>query len=402
VTIGQKLIARIKDQSGITVVLVALTMTMLIGFAALAVDIGYTLTTKNELQNVADAAALAAARQLGAIYQGMSYDEQQAYECDPQTLVDVATDVAAKNQAGGMNITIEDSDVTIGDWDATTLSLTPMTSTDPRPDAVRVLARRDGSANGPITTFFARIFGIDTVDVSAKATAALTGQGTTEPGELEAPLGISGYYFGGDDRCNDYIKFSPTGDPDACAGWTSFTETPPSNSNITEILQGLIESPATTAGETIFEFTGGDHASLFDPLLTLFQHRGYDVYEDGTPILGPDGEPLVYAGEDGVALYDAEGNPLYYPPDYPDGPPGPPRNKHVWTTTVAVYDLDTCDNPNTSIGIGGYTTITITDILGPPDKLIEGVVVCEMVDSEDNRGGGGEYSTKSPIPNLVE
>ena len=69
-TTGQKLIARIKDQSGITVVLVALTMAVLIGFAALAVDIGYTLTTKNELQNVADAAALAATRQLGAIYQG--------------------------------------------------------------------------------------------------------------------------------------------------------------------------------------------------------------------------------------------------------------------------------------------------------------------------------------------
>ena len=397
-TTGQKLIARIKDQSGITVVLVALTMTVLIGFAALAVDIGYTLTTKNELQNVADAAALAAARQLGVIYQGMSYDEQQDYVCDPQTIVDVATDVAAKNQAGGMNITIEADDVTIGDWDANTLSLF---ETNDQPDAVRVLARRDGTANGPITTFFARIFGIDTVDVSAKATAALTGQGTTEPGELEVPLGISGYYFDGDDRCNDQIKFSPTGDPDACAGWTSFTENA-NTPNIVKILQGLIESPATTAGETIFEFTGGDHASLFNPLLTLFQHRGYDVYEDGTPILGPDGEPLVYAGEDGVALYDAEGNPLYYPPDDPDGPPGPPRNKHVWTTTVVVYDLDTCDNPNTSIGIGGYTTITITDVLGPPDKLIEGVVVCEMVDSEDNRGGGGDYSTMGSIPGLVE
>ena len=397
-TIPQKLIARIKDQSGIIVVLVALTMTVLIGFAALAVDIGYTLTTKNELQNVADAAALAAARQLGVIYQGMSYDEQQNYVCDPQTIVDVATDVAAKNQAGGMNITIEADNVTIGDWDANTLSLT---QTWDQPDAVRVLARRDGTANGPITTFFARIFGIDTVDVSARATAALTGQGTTEPGELEVPLGISGYYFDGDDRCNDQIKFSPTGDPDACAGWTSFTEganTP----NIIKILEEQIDSAATTAGETIFEFIGGDLTPLFDPLLTLFQHRGYDVYEDGTPILGPDGEPLVYAGEDGVPLNDAEGNRLYYP-DYPDGTtPGPPRNKHVWTTTVAVYDLDTCDNPNTSIGIGGYATVTITDVLGPPDKLIEGVVVCEIVVSEDNRGGGGKYGTNSPIPNLVE
>ncbi len=392
-TIPQKLIARIKDQSGITVVLVALTMAVLIGFAALAVDIGYTLTTKNELQNVADAAALAAARQLGVIYQGMSYVEQQNYVCDPQTIVDVATDVAAKNQAGGMNITIEADNVTIGDWDASTLSLT---QTWDQPDAVRVLARRDGTANGPITTFFARIFGIDTVDVSARATAALTGQGTSEPGELEVPLGISGYYFDGDDRCNDQIKFSPTGDPDACAGWTSFTEEPPNDNTIRDILEEAIDSLATTAGETIFNFIGGDLSKpTFDALLTLFQHRGYDVYEDGTPILGDDGQPLVYAGDLGVPLYDADGDRLEYPDDTP-------RNKHVWTTTVVVYDLDTCDNPNTSIGIGGYARAEITNVLGPPDKLIEAKVVCEYVDSENTRGGGGEYGTMGSIPGLVE
>jgi len=391
VTISQKLIARINDQSGITVVLVALTMTVLIGFAALAVDIGYTLTTKNELQNVADAAALAAARQLGVIYQGMSYDEQQNYVCDPHTIVDVATDVAAKNQAGGMNITIEADNVTIGDWDANTLSLT---QTWDQPDAVRVLARRDGTANGPITTFFARIFGIDTVDVSAKATAALLAKGTSEPGELEAPVGIPQ-----NNSCNDNIKFYPANDPDGCAGWHAFTENANAN-KIKEILgetvTGVYNSPATIAGETIFEFTGGSLASVFNPFLTLFQHRGYDVYEDGTPILDDDGQPLVYAGEDGgVPLYDADGDRL----EYIDGTP---RNKHVWSTPVAVYDWDTCDNPTGSIGIAGYARITITDVLTSPDKLILGEVDCEYVDSEDSRGGGGEYGIKPSIPSLVE
>jgi Flp pilus assembly protein TadG len=391
VTIPQKLIARIKDQSGTTVVLVAMGMVVLIGFAALAVDIGYTLTTKNELQNVADAAALAATRQLGAIYQGMSYDEQQTYVGDPQTLVDIATEVAAKNQAGGMNITIQASDVTIGDWDASTLTLTPTLA---QPDAVRVIARRDGTANGPITTFFARIFGIDTVDVNAKATAALTGQGTTEPGDLEVPLGIPGYWFT-NNSCNGHIKFSPTGDPDACAGWTSFTENA-NDSNIRKILEELIDSQDTVAGETMFNFIGGElSTNTFNAFLTLFQHRGYDVDNDGNPILGPDGEPLVYAGDEGIPFNDAEGNRLYYPDDTP-------RNKHEWSTTVAVYAWDNCDNPNASIGIGGYARINITDVLGPPDKLIEGAVVCEYVDSEDTRGGGGEYGTMGSIPGLVE
>ena len=55
--------------------MVALTITMLVGFVALAVDIGYLMATKNELQNVADAAALAAAGKLGDIYVGISDPE---------------------------------------------------------------------------------------------------------------------------------------------------------------------------------------------------------------------------------------------------------------------------------------------------------------------------------------
>ena len=75
--IRHELIARIKDESGVTAILIAIVLVVLIGITALAVDIGYVATTKNELQNVADAAALAAANQLGSIYQGMSYEDQR-------------------------------------------------------------------------------------------------------------------------------------------------------------------------------------------------------------------------------------------------------------------------------------------------------------------------------------
>ena len=74
--IHRQRISRIRNQSGTTAILVALVLVVLISIAALAVDIGYVATTKNELQNVADAAALAAAGQLGAIYAGMSFEQQ--------------------------------------------------------------------------------------------------------------------------------------------------------------------------------------------------------------------------------------------------------------------------------------------------------------------------------------
>jgi hypothetical protein len=389
-----QLIARIKDQSGVTAIVVAIVIPILIGITALAVDIGYVMATRNELQNVADAAALAATRQLGAIYQGMTYAQQQSYVCDPLTIRPIAKEVAGKNQAAKMSITLNDADIIIGDWHSSTLTLAP---TLVQPDAVRVIARRDGGVNGPITTFFARILGIDTVDVTATATAALTGQGTAEPGELELPIGISRWFFD-EGACNHHIKFYPTNDPDSCAGWNTFTTSPSNDPGIRDILEGSDTSPRTIAGDTMFEFTGGTLSTpTFDALLTLFQHNGYDVDSNGDAITDASGNPVVYAtaAEGAVPLEDADGNRLLYPD-------GTPRNEHRWDTTVAVYDWDDCSNPNTGILIVGFTRVALTDIQNAPNKTLIGLVLCDYTDSGDSRGGGGEYGTKGSIPGLVE
>src|SRR6266540_3190302 len=75
---------RLKDKRGTVTVMVALLMLMLIGFAAFAIDVGYMMVTRNELQNVADACALAATQRLGSIYSSpsytsLSYKEQENY-----------------------------------------------------------------------------------------------------------------------------------------------------------------------------------------------------------------------------------------------------------------------------------------------------------------------------------
>ncbi|MEE4262503.1 MAG: pilus assembly protein TadG-related protein, partial [Desulfobacteraceae bacterium] len=196
------------NQRGAAVIMIAVAMLTLLGFAAVAVDTGYLMVAKNELQNVADASALAAARQLGAIYEPMTSAEQQSYTCNPGTIIPVARNVAQLNRAAGQSITIQDSDVVIGQWNSTTHILTP---TLDQPDAVKVTARRDTGINGPVTTFFAKILGIDTANVAADAIAALTGQGTTGPGGLDIPVGISARWFE-PGFCNQPIKFYPTGD----------------------------------------------------------------------------------------------------------------------------------------------------------------------------------------------
>jgi hypothetical protein len=247
--------------------------------------------------------------------------------------------------------------------------------------------------------------------------AALSGQSTAEPGEIELPIGISDYFFGdGDDWCYDDIQFYPTNDPASCAGWTSW-EYGSNDITLRRILQdGLVDveerdyvSPETIAGESIFNFTGGTLSNpTFADLLTLFQHKGYDYNPNtgeyitdgsGNPYhQAPDGlgYPLNELGADGLEVLGADGQPVRLL--YPDGTP---RNYHKWETGVPVYERGDCSNPNQSIRILGFAGIELRDVLDAPDKLVRGVVQCDLVDQDASRGGGGEYGTKGSIPGLV-
>ena len=131
------------DSRGSVLVLVGLLLAVFIAIAALSIDIGYLTTSKNELQNVADAAALAGARVLGKIYQGddtltpivepMSYADQQAYDCSSQLtlpsgtygisgasndcefVIEQAKRTAIQNRAAGLDITIRTEDILMAD-----------------------------------------------------------------------------------------------------------------------------------------------------------------------------------------------------------------------------------------------------------------------------------------------
>ena len=344
-----------KGQQGAVAVIVVVSLTALIGIGALAVDLGYLYVVRNELQNVADGAALAATRQLGALYEPMTYEEQQNYICsgsDTTAIVQAAVDVGGQNHAGGLAVTIDPVDVEIGRWDS---SASPkFTNSTAQPDAVHVTARKDGGPNVPAVTFLAKVFGVDSVDISADATAALTGIGNVGKGELDIPVGISRKWFEKPEFCNQPIKFYPTGTLDGCAGWTTFDYKNANAAQLKKILNGMEDetyvAPEATAGVTSFEYTGGVAANLFDDMKALYE-----------------------------ANKDADGN---------------------WETTVLVYDRDDCSNPQGSMIVAGFATAIITDVLETPDKIINAKVICEK--AEWGRGSGGNYGTKGTIPGLVE
>jgi Flp pilus assembly protein TadG len=418
--ISHRLIPIVRDQKGATAVIVAIAIAVLIGFTALAIDVGYLYATRNELQNIADAAALAGAGQLGYIYKdGAPYD----HATHSAAVIQKAEDIAKENQAGGKSpIVIMSGEVQIGYWDRdpSDPSADPFTAypdtvghPDQDPFAVRVKARRDSAINEKVSTFFANIFGISAVPISVVATAALGGLSHVGEGEIELPIGISYEWFD-EDYCGQPIKFHPTSDSSGCAGWTMFEGDHPYNT-IKKVVEGMVEEEQSGNGfespeidfdeqpEIFFDFTGGDIATLFNgdpsPLQFLF-----DAHKFFHPMFGGDGDAIAYDGDDGPAV-DEEGDPLYIPdtdpPEkYPDLINGVTMGKYVWETFVLVHADPCSDNPNQSIKIIGAAKTYVTKMIGPPDKTIEAVVICNLI--EFGRGSGDPYGTLGSIPHLVQ
>ncbi|HLZ32804.1 MAG TPA: TadE/TadG family type IV pilus assembly protein [Nitrospira sp.] len=350
------LMGPLNNSRGATAVMVAVMMTLLLTMGAAAIDIGHALVARNELQNVSDAAALAGDRALGLIYEGMTNAEQQTYTLTggDQAIVVAAVQATANlNSAAGVSITINPADIAIGIWNPSTRTFTP---TAAQPKAVRVVSRRDPTANGAISTFLANVIGMSSISVSAVATADMTAVGQTAPGQLDVPFGISSYYFT-QFGCGDYIKFYPNdGTPQACSAWHTFESSPANANTLRNIIDGMrtgtYESPATAPGDDL-NFINGNVASAFPNLINL---------------------------------YNAKKDP----------------STGYWDVFVPVYNSPDCSPPNGPIPIIGYAEARITNIQGAPNFLIEATILCNIFEGNTTGGGPPYGPVLSTIPGLVE
>lgn len=164
---------------GVTVVLVVMALVVLMGFAALSVDVGAMYNARNDLQRAADSAALAAAARLGDVEQG-----------DPVALARAEAGAYTQmNEVLGRTMTLDsNADVTFlrADYNQAANAYT-FTPTEVMPDAVRVRVRMtEGSPNGPLPLFFAGVFGILSTDVSASATATVVPRDIAIAADLSA------------------------------------------------------------------------------------------------------------------------------------------------------------------------------------------------------------------------
>lgn len=377
------------EQRGVAGMTVAISLTALIGMAAITLDIGRAFVTRSELQNIADSSALAAAGRLGFVYQDIATANNNLPTSDVMLsgsqegeITLVADSMANVHSAGGHSfITLATNDMTIGRFDIPSETVTAGVT---NADAVSIRVRRDGTQNGPLATTFANIFGISDMGLTATATAALGPATSAPPGGMTAPFGISEEWFRNGGQCNDAIKFSPTGDLNGCAGWHVYDEIQqganpnnpthcqggggggggngPGGANA-QLLRGIIDcleagnykSPPVTPGHTQFDFTGGEVATAFNNLDNL-----YNTQKDSN-------------GE--------------------------------WDITIPIYESTDCGNPTGLRTIVGFARAVVTgiDVQG---KIIDARVECHAIipdapSGPPGSGLGGGMSPMGSIPGLV-
>lgn len=168
--------------------LAAILSIPMLGMLAFSVDMSYIVLVRTELQNAADAGALAAAQSLQAGY--IQYNQTtNAISVYTTAATTVAENIVASNKAGNQTLVFSaGSDIEYGttSTDGTTYT-TPATG---YPNTVRITARRDSTSNSRLNLFFAPVIGTSQVDVTAVAGATLQ-TGTITPITEDIP-GISG------------------------------------------------------------------------------------------------------------------------------------------------------------------------------------------------------------------
>ena len=169
-----------RRRRGTVAVLTALLMVPLLAMVAFAVDYGFLLKIRTDLQRAADAAALAAVQDLVPAPNG--WQNVEAVRARIREYLVRNFDPS---------FTILDSDIEIGRYDpATIYSQVTLLNTGIF-DTVRITVRRDAQANQPVSLYFARVLGANHADVSASATAVLQKASLIPPGAKILPFAVS-------------------------------------------------------------------------------------------------------------------------------------------------------------------------------------------------------------------
>ncbi|MBI1825437.1 MAG: hypothetical protein HY287_05745 [Planctomycetes bacterium] len=163
---------------GVVAVFTLVMLVVLLGFAALTVDVGAMYNTRADLQNAADAAAISGAQMYFSAEMSKVRNTSGTSDFGPvASLINKQVKkVSGMNYLyGAKTAKVEGADIVSGYLDLKDSKSTITTGASPKThNAVSVLLRRDKeSANGALPLTFSGIFGKTYANVSASAVAVL-------------------------------------------------------------------------------------------------------------------------------------------------------------------------------------------------------------------------------------
>lgn len=169
---------------GAVVVLAALLLGVIFSMVAFAVDVGYIVHARTEIQRTADACALGAAWKLP----------------DKAAAINYAQQIAVQNRAS-VGPALAAQDVLFGYWDRKTATFWDPPPSGRSTNAVKVTLRRTQASGNPLRLFFGRAIGTSWADVEATATAVC------DRGVCGPFIGVDWLNVAGDPQTDSYSTF---------------------------------------------------------------------------------------------------------------------------------------------------------------------------------------------------
>ncbi len=252
-----------QDRRGSVLITVAAFMFVFIMIIAFAVDYGYLLVVRTDLQRAADAAALAAAQDLLPDSLGV---QPTGAETAARATARTYANANVRDSQG--TLTIPDADIEIGRFDRTTINSGTVTLHNTgMSDAVRVTIRRDGSTNTAVPLFFGRVFGLRQADIVVAATAVLRPVKVLVPGNEIIPLAIDINEWNAADPGDNFVMYADGRFED-----------------------GYGNTRAGNWGALDIGDAGNSNADLMDQITDGLRQSDLD---DLASEIGPDGEPRI-------------------------------------------------------------------------------------------------------------
>jgi Flp pilus assembly protein TadG len=299
---------RVIDERGVTMVIFALLIVALLIIVAIVIDLGNARQQKRQLQNAADAAALAGAGDLGTVNAANACTTAYSYSYNNMQLGTAPSSCPTSSTAGNVTISVT----------------TPYTG----PPAFSASSLVNVRACKDVGTSFARIIGVTSVHVCGNATARKVGLAPSPnppgPNDADSPCTVDAFTTNGYFDKDSHLQANPPG------------MKPTSDASHSGGAPGGVTGETQWMGATYWSTTDID-LTIHPPTFTLTNTTTGSVVVTNTYAGGNTG-PVFFKQMTSIANQGGAVPPGTFAYDIAWKVPGANANNAAYTVSMVVYD----------------------------------------------------------------